>query len=225
MEDILNALGVERIVIYFQPIVSLQKLKVVGFEALSRGINQGEIVSPMSLFSLAKDLGCNLELDRICRKLALCEFKKIRQQYNDLLLFLNHDPSLLDKNGVTHGFTYQLVKEIGLPPRSIVIEVCESKVTNMDSLSQFVSDYKKYGFLLALDDVGNSHSNLNRIPELKPDILKIDGSLIKDINENIYKQKLVKSIIEFAKGSNILTVAEFVENEKIFNVCKKLGVD
>jgi EAL domain-containing protein (putative c-di-GMP-specific phosphodiesterase class I) len=225
MEDILNALGVEKIEIYFQPIVSLQKLKVVGLEALSRGINQGKIVPPAYLFSLAKELDFNLELDRICRKLALCEFKKIRQQYNDLLLFLNHDPSLLDKNGVMHGFTYQLVKEIGLPPRSIVIEICESKVTNMDSLSRFVSDYKKYGFLLALDDVGNSHSNLNRIPELKPDILKIDRGLIKDVDKSWHKNKILKSISYLAREIRTLIIAEGVETKEEIMEILEIGVE
>ena len=75
-------------------------------------------------------------------------------------------------------------------------------------------DYKKYGFLVALDDVGNSHSNLNRIPELKPDILKMDKYLIRDVDKSWHKKKILKSISYLAKDIRSLVIAEGVETKE-----------
>jgi len=225
MNTILDALGVENIVVYFQPIVSLQRFKIIGLEALCRGINKGEIVPPNYLFSLAREINLSLEFDRLCRKLALDEFNKLRQKYNNMMLFLNHDLSLIDEENIEYGYTYDYVKKTGISSGSIVVEICESKVIDVNKLEQFVHDYKEYGFLVALDDVGNSHSNLNRIPELKPDILKIDRNLIRDVDKSWHKKKILKSISYLAKDIRSLVIAEGVETKEEIMDNLEMGIE
>ena len=78
---------------------------------------------------------------------------------------------------------------------------------------------------LAIDDFGSGYSNYKHVLKLNSDILKIDGSLIKNILEDKDSLYVVESIVNFAKKINIKTVAEFVENEEIFNKLKEIGVD
>ncbi|WP_457571887.1 EAL domain-containing protein [Desulfovulcanus sp.] len=224
MKNILELLGVEDIQIYFQPIVSLQKFQIKGVEALCRGINKNEIVPPGYLFAFAEELGVALELDRLCRERALQEYKRLSAKNKKLLLFLNHNPSLLDMPGIRHGYTWHLVKKLGIPPQYIILEISENKITNKDALINFVNTYKKYGFLFALDDVGESHSNLNRIPELKPNILKIDRALVKDVNKVWHKNKILKAISYMAREIGSIVIAEGVEKEEEIMECLEVGI-
>lgn len=81
------------------------------------------------------------------------------------------------------------------------------------------------GVTIAIDDFGAGYSNFERLLEFEPDILKIDGSLIKNIVIDEYSRNVVETIVSFAKKQNIITIAEYVENEEIFNILYNLGVD
>ncbi len=81
------------------------------------------------------------------------------------------------------------------------------------------------GVKIAIDDFGVGYSNFERLLEYQPDILKIDGSLIKNIDNNPLSFNIVETIVAFAKKEHILTVAEYVENEDIFNILNDLGID
>jgi EAL domain-containing protein (putative c-di-GMP-specific phosphodiesterase class I) len=84
---------------------------------------------------------------------------------------------------------------------------------------------KAYGVKIAIDDFGAGYSNYERLLEYQPDILKIDGCLIRDIDTNSYSYSVVKSIVTFAQEQKLQTIAEFIENETIYNIVKELGVD
>lgn len=79
--------------------------------------------------------------------------------------------------------------------------------------------------MIAIDDFGAGYSNFERLLEFSPDILKIDGKLIKNIAKDAYSRNVVETIVTFSKKQNIVTIAEFVENEEIFNILDELGVD
>jgi EAL domain-containing protein (putative c-di-GMP-specific phosphodiesterase class I) len=81
------------------------------------------------------------------------------------------------------------------------------------------------GIKIAIDDFGVGYSNFERLLEFEPDIIKIDGSLVRNITKDRYSRDVVESIVKFAKKQNILTIAEFVENEEIFNLLSELEVD
>jgi EAL domain-containing protein (putative c-di-GMP-specific phosphodiesterase class I) len=95
--------------------------------------------------------------------------------------------------------------------------------------SEFVRNYlmmlKKLGAEIYIDDFGSGYSNFDYLIKLSPEGIKIDGSLIKDILTNPQDELLVETIISFAKSINMKVVAEFVENEEIFEKLKELGVD
>ncbi len=198
---------------HFQPIVSLKRRSIVGLEGLTRGLHPGSrnLISPMDLFHQAAIQGLQLELDRLCRKKIMDAFRRIHSCSPDLILSLNLDAAILDQGVVGSGHLRQQVLEMGLKPENICIEIIESDVEDLKEFQRFVQLHRGYGFLIALDDVGAGHSNLNRIPLIKPDILKIDRFLVQDIQDDFYKQEVLKSLVRMARHLGTLIIAEGVE--------------
>jgi len=217
----------EKIVIEFQPILSMKLKKTVGVEALSRGIHPqtGAVIPPIKLFSDAEKCGMTVELDRLCRKLAIREFSKLNLS-QETVLFLNFDPAVLDI--VTENdksWTKIFADEAGVRYNNIAVEITESKIENNHKLEQITDRYSNLGMFVVLDDFGALHSNLNRLVISRPDIIKIDRQLIKNVSESYYQQSIIKSIIDLAKKIGSLTLAEGVESKEDVLKCHELGAD
>jgi EAL domain-containing protein (putative c-di-GMP-specific phosphodiesterase class I) len=225
--DVREIIRQESIITRFQPIVSLKEKRVVGIEALSRGIlpSCGTIVSPVELFAEAKNCCCLVELDRLCRKKAIQNFKHITD-HKDLILFLNLEASILDQveNDKT-SWTKVFADEAGVDCGMVAIEIVESRIEKNDNLVKFVDKHKELGFFVTLDDFGALHSNLDRIVRSKPHIIKIDRSLIANIANDYYQQSIVRSIIELSKKIGSLTLAEGLEMAEDVITCYELGTD
>ena len=108
----------------------------------------------------------------------------------------------------------------------IVFELLEDEtVEDFNIIKDFIHEVKSKGVQIAIDDFGAGYSNFERILEFEPDIVKIDGSLVKNIEHDTFSRNIVETIVLFAKKQNIETIAEYVENESIFNILNELGVD
>ncbi|WP_022849730.1 EAL domain-containing protein [Limisalsivibrio acetivorans] len=225
--DIFDIIQNERVITEFQPIISLKERKMVGIEALSRGVKPecGSVIPPVTMFEKAKENNCLVELDRLCRRTAVNNFCRINNR-DDLILFVNLDASILDLIEDTGmSWTKRFADEAGVDCRMIAIEIVESKIDRNEFLSDFVSRHRDYGFFVTLDDFGAFHSNLDRIIKSKPNIIKIDRSLIADMNRDYYRQSIIKSIIDLSKKIGSLTLAEGLETEEDIVKCYELGVD
>lgn len=217
----------ESLIIEFQPILSLKLKKSVGVEALCRGIHPdtGDIIPPIRLFEDAAKHGKTLELDRLCRKIAMLEFKKLKQS-DDIVLFLNFDPKVLDISySQDKTWTKVFADEAGLKYNNIAVEITESQIENNYKLEQISEKYSALGMFVVLDDFGALHSNLNRLIISRPDIIKIDRQLIRNVSESYYQQSIIKSIIDLAKKIGSLTLAEGVETKEDVLKCHELGAD
>ncbi|MGN0665105.1 MAG: EAL domain-containing protein [Huintestinicola sp.] len=206
----------------FQPIYSLNTQKFIGLEALSRGIYQGEKVSPYFLFQYAKEMNMSLTLDRICREKAM---KSFAAESRAPTLFINFETSVL--NGIVSGTgeIQRSAEENRISPQNIVIELNESHVKDSYNLMMFVDYYRSKGFLIALDNVSAGLDTLNRIMLINPDIIKIDRAIVSQIGTNNYNQEVFRSIINTAKQIGAMTVAEGVETVDEVITCTLLGVD
>jgi EAL domain-containing protein (putative c-di-GMP-specific phosphodiesterase class I) len=108
----------------------------------------------------------------------------------------------------------------------IVFEILESEgIENYDEVANFITQVKALGAKIAIDDFGTGYSNFEHILKLNVDFIKIDGSLIKGIDENMRHRIIVEIIVDFAKKTNSKTIAEYVINETIFSIIKEIGVD
>ena len=121
---------------------------------------------------------------------------------------------------------FVLLEKYKADTHRVVFELLEDEnVKDLSVIHSFISEVKKYGVKIAIDDFGSGYSNFERLLEYQPDILKIDGSLIKNIQDDVYSLSIVKTIVSFAKEQNLQIVAEFVENEAIYNILNHLGID
>ncbi|TIH13204.1 EAL domain-containing protein [Marinifilum sp. JC120] len=210
-----------------QPLISMNRKGLLGFEALTRAINPhtGENIPPVKLFRMCDEIETLTELDRACRKKAFETFAPISKTNRSLLLSVNIDAAIINEKTFGYGLTGKMAAECGIPANNIILEIIESKAGSDAALTSFVSKSREHGFLIALDDVGTGHSNLDRIPSLKPDIIKIDRSLITDINTKFHNLEVTRSLISLAERTGSLPLAEGIETAEEALTLMSLGID
>lgn len=224
--DIGNIIARNDLIAYFQPVISVARMNICGLEGLIRGINtdNGEIIPPLFLFDAAEDRNLLLELDRACRDTVIQTYRTIYMRRKDILLFLNINSAILDK-AVGSKHLINMVREYQISPNDVVIEINESQVQDTQLLKTFVDNYRKYGFLIALDDVGYGYSNMDRIPLIKPDIVKTNMALIRNICTDFYVQEVFRSLIILSTKIGAMVVAEGVETVEEANQTLQLGAN
>jgi EAL domain-containing protein (putative c-di-GMP-specific phosphodiesterase class I) len=214
-----------RILTRWQPLCSIKKKSIIGYEALSSGLDKdGNLISPVTLFAAAGEKRLVLELDRLCRTKAIENFRHVHERYPDVTLFMNLDTSIIDRGVVGSGHLSRVVERVGLDPKQIVVEIIESRTANLSALKEFIETYRRYGFLIALDDVGAGHSNLDRIALLKPDIIKIDRMLVSHLHE-YHSREVFRALANLAHATGALVVAEGMEEEQKALMSLELGAD
>ncbi len=216
-----------RITTFFQPIISIRQRSTVLTEALSRPVaaSSEPALSVAALFSGAARAGLTLELDRLCREKALQAFAARQPPTPDLLLSLNFESSTIETGVVGSDYLYRQVLEAGLKPAQVVIEIVESRIADAAALLRFLDRYRSLGFLIALDDFGAGHSNLERIPLIKPDIIKVDRGLITAVDQEYHKAEVLKALYGLAHQIGALAIAEGVEREAELAVALACGFD
>lgn len=207
--------------IFYQPIISMVKEKIIGCEALARADYQGEAISAEGLFGYVRKQHREHELDFLCREESLKGYTKINK---DVMLFINFEMSLLNDYIDNLECFIKALRQLEADRGKIVIEINERRTGDKRVLGKFVNCFREQGFLIALDDVGIGHSNLNRIILTKPDIIKIDRNVIKDIQNNYYKCEIVRSITYLASRIGAVVIAEGVEEQEEILACLSLGI-
>jgi len=231
MENTAEAITIQEIIergwigTAFHSLVSIKRRALLGVEALARCTAPGEDIPPQELFRMAQEAGCLLELDRLCRKKALEAFAPIHAKNRGLILSLNVDGHAIDADVARSSYLLRAVKDSGINPNNVLIEIVESRARDSAALAEFVASARKNGFLIALDDVGVGHSNLDRIPLLKPDVLKLDRSLVSGVDRHMTRLEVVKSFVQMASRLGSLALAEGVERQEDILCLLEAGVD
>ncbi len=214
------------LVAYFQPIVSARQKSIVGVEALARGVSpERGVIPPHDLFEMAPDAGARDRLQGACHERAIHSFGALGLRQSDLLLFLNLGMSQTETAATVVERLFDVVTAQGLKPGNVAIEILEAEVTDMVEFAALVRLLRSHGFLIVLDDVGAGHSNLDRVSFIRPDILKIDRSLIARVDVDFHKQSTLKSLVDLSRKIGALVIAEGVETESEAIVCLELGAD
>ena len=211
------------IVTYFQPIVYLQDLDVLGYEALSRGPEDSGFEGTELLFTFAESTNMLLDLERLCRKNAL---RAAQSHQLDRNLFLNSSAKALQDTNLTPAQLSEFVKELGLKQERIVLEITERlAIQEWESFKKILRDFRKHGFKIAIDDMGAGYSSLQAIAELEPDFLKFDISLVRNIHENLIKIGLLETLVALSNKINAKVIAEGIEERDEYRALRNLGVD
>src|SRR5262249_17404518 len=140
-------------------------------------------------------------------------------------LFLNSLPETLGTPGFADGDLSDILREVALLPRNLVLEITErSSIRDFEAFGREIERLRRQGFLVAIDDVGTGYSSLQTISELQPDFLKVDMSLVKNIHRSLIKQELVHSLLKVAARLGAQVIAEGVETEEEYRALRHCGV-
>ncbi|MEL0622624.1 bifunctional diguanylate cyclase/phosphodiesterase [Marinomonas arenicola] len=206
----------------FQPIYDLSSGAIYGNEALSRGPENTPLFTPDALFTLATEEHRLHELELLCRERALTRFAKLALPGR---LFLNVSASLLSSPYHQKGMTLNILNDLGLNQKDIIIELSEQHPYDHNGLSRTsVEHYRKMGFQVAIDDLGVGYSGLRLWSELQPDIVKIDKHFIHDIDKDEIKREFVRSIITIAQRLDCKLIAEGIETQQELDQLIEMGV-
>lgn len=215
----------ELIDIYFQPIISLNSSKVIGYEALAR-IEERPELSVLGLFEFAEKQGIIWELEELCRTKTLKKIKKL-----DLVnqrIFVNISPKVLSDSRFVKSMSRasSYLKKHNINSDNIVFEINDrNSIDDMSVFQESIEYYKKRGVNIALDNMGKGYSGLSRICSFMPSYIKADESLTRGVDTTPLKASLIGSFVEFCLKNNIHLIAEGVETEQELKVLKRLGVE
>lgn len=206
---------------YFQPIIDNKTGLICKYEALIRLKDEnGNVITPFHFLDVAKKSRYYFELTMVMIRKTFIAFKD-----NDLHFSLNFSVEDIKNDDVILYFRNMLYEYSGIQKR-LTIELVESEgIENFEEVNLFIHQIKGMGCQIAIDDFGTGYSNFEYLMKLDVDCIKIDGSLIRniDVNENNYN--VVETIVGFARKRGIKTVAEFVSSEAIYDHVATLGID
>ena len=219
IEELKNALISNNLLIYGQKLIN-NISKKEKYEILMRvKLEDGSILTPYSFLKEAKKAKLYLGMTRMLVKKA-CEYFKDKDFDFNLNLTLEDI-----KDQYTMDFIVNAMEKTNTA-KQITFEIVESEgIESFTEVSNFIKKAKKLGCKIAIDDFGTGYSNFEYIIKLDVDYIKIDGSLIKNINTDNNLYLTVQTIVGFAKALKIKTVAEFVHNEEVLNCVKNLDID
>ena len=215
-----KAIDEDRIVPLFQPIVDVKTQEIVKYEALMRMVDyNGEYIAPSYFLELAKK-------NKVYHQLTQIMIEKTFDIFKDLPYIVSINISVEDiLNKDIYSLILQKLKDTNIGEK-IVFEIIESDgIENFDEVLEFIVDVKKYGVRISIDDFGTGYSNFEYLMKLKVDYIKIDGSMIKNLDLDINSQMITQTIVSFAKKMNIQTIAEFVYSKNVFDKVKEFDVD
>jgi len=214
-----NAIKNDNIIIFTQPIKSNYIDGKSKFECLVRMRDGDKLISPFFFLEIAKKARLYSTITKIVIEKAFHHFKDSNSEFS---INLTIEDILNDE---IVSFLKRKIKDYRIGHR-VVIELVESEgIENFEHIDKFIKDVKGLGCQIAIDDFGTGYSNFEYLMKLNADYIKIDGSLIKNINTDESSQIVVELIVGFAKRMKIKTIAEFVHNEQVYQKIKSLGID
>jgi len=195
----------------FQPVFSFAHRRPVGYEGLIRGVGpDARACSATELLAKAPAGVARMQLDRQCRAVHVRNFQRLGDWDN--WLFLNVDPFVAVK-GKPLGSFAQMLKENGLPPHRVAVELIETPFEEEGRLPAAIEHYRELGCLIVIDDFGAGFSNFDRIWRLKPDIVKIDREMTRRVTVEPLARRMFTGIVSVLHEAGALVCVEGIETE------------
>lgn len=219
-KKIKKAIEEDKIIPYFQPIFYTETLKLKSYESLMKLIDEeNNPISPFHFIKIAKGSRFYPDLTKIM-------FQKCCEHFKDLDCQFSFNLSIEDiYNQDIIIFIKEMIRKNRVENR-VIFEILESEgIENFEEVSKFINEIHKIGAKIAIDDFGSGYSNFEYLVKLDIDYIKIDGSLIKNIDKDENSKIVVGVIVDYARKKGIKTVAEFVSSKEIYETVKELGID
>jgi len=216
-----EAIAEDRIDCYYQPIFNNKTGKVEKYESLVRIIDRdGEPISPFFFLEIAKKAKLYEQITKIIIDKSLKTF----YNYPDIEFSINLTVDDILSTNITN-YIYQRLESYPNPSR-VVFEITESQeISDYEIINQFIKYVKSFNAKIAIDDFGSGYANFEHILNIDADYIKIDGSLIKNIEFDRNSYIITEAIINFSKKLNRKTITEFIHNRRVYEIVKELGAD
>ncbi|MFO7831331.1 MAG: EAL domain-containing protein, partial [Desulfuromonadaceae bacterium] len=220
INEVQQALLDQRLLPHYQPIVHIPSGKITRYEALMRmQSSQGELVSPGAFLPIMEQTSHYPEMTRAIFRQA-CMFFRYRNEIFSVNLTVD---DLLRRNTV--DYIASLAKSYAVTDR-LVLELVETEnIHNYDVALKALIELKGLGIKIAIDDFGSGFANFSYLSAFPADFVKIDGSLVKKINEDEKTRNLVKLLIDYAHSEGMEVIAEFVSSAEIFDTIRAMECD
>ena len=220
ISTIKKALISNNIISFFQPLYNNETKKIEKYESLVRIIDEDlKTIAPIFFLEIAKQSNY---YTKITEHVLQNSFSALSNTTKEISI--NVSATDIEDEG-TVNIIMNFLRENPDSASRIIFELLEDEYfKDFKIITKFINDVKKHGVKIAIDDFGSGYSNFERLLDYQPDILKIDGSLIKNIHVSKFSRNIVETIQSFADKMGIKTVAEFVSNEEIFKVVNEIGI-
>ena len=220
-KKLVQAMELDKIVPYYQPIVSLKEEGLaIRHEGLVRMIEEdGTVTPPYQFLDIAKRL-------RLYPKVTRTMFYKILETIQDEKVAVSLNLSVDDMNN--DEIVKLIIAALGSFEYNelVTFEILETEaMESYADVQLFIDSVRSYGAKVAIDDFGSGYSNFAHVLNMNVDYIKIDSSLISNVDTDKNSRLMVETIVKLAEQLGIETVAEFVSTEAIYNTVKELGVD
>lgn len=214
--------------VHYQPIVSLQERRIVGFEALTRWQRPEGMVMPNDFIPLADETGIILSINRQLFPEACAQLRRWQESFPSdppLFLSVNVSPKQFAQSDLASQMG-QLLKESGMEPRCIALEITETiAMADAERSAAVLAQLKSLGVEIDIDDFGTGYSSLSRLQGFRVDTLKIDRAFVSRIDSDRETYEIVRIIVQLAHSLGLEVVAEGVETESQLDLLTKIGCE
>jgi len=207
----------------FQPILNIHTGKTFAVEALLRNHAEAGFDSIFSLFDAAFNEEVLYSFDLALREKTFTKFTLI-EEFSNIKLFYNLDNRLFLMPDFSSGNTKSILKKFGIKKEHICFEISERhKISSSINIEEIMNHYKNENFCIAIDDFGMGYSGYKLLYNITPNIIKIDRFFLHNIQKDIKKQLMLRSITNLAIQLGIRVIAEGVETKEELLMCKDIG--
>jgi EAL domain-containing protein (putative c-di-GMP-specific phosphodiesterase class I) len=206
----------------FHPIVDLARGKVWGYEALVRG-TQGQ--SAWQILSQVDD-SLQYKFDQACRVKAIELAGRLFPRSEETRLSINFMPNAVYEPAACIRTSLETARRVGFDTRRIMFEFTENeRMVDTKHVARIIAEYKRLGFITAIDDFGAGHAGLNLFANFQTDLIKIDMEIIRGITDSAARQAIVAGILVMARTLDITIIAEGIETEAELSTLRDAGID
>ncbi len=224
MKDLPRAILQGELVVFLQPKVDLQTARVKGFEALVRWRRDGTILPPADFIQIAEESGRIIDIDRYVLNTAVEIIANWNRRYStDFSVSVNLS-GLHFRRAESLSFVNDALQRHGLPPELLTLEITETvQLANWEQVGESVAELRERGCRISIDDFGTGYSSLAYLRTIAADELKIDKSLIAEIETSGESQFILDAVLDLARSLGLEVVVEGVERPEQRKILCKLG--
>jgi EAL domain-containing protein (putative c-di-GMP-specific phosphodiesterase class I) len=206
----------------FHPIVDVGQGRVWGYEALVRGAQgqgAGHVLGQVTEANRYK-------FDQACRVKAIELAGRLFEPGGDTRLSINFMPNAVYEPSACIKASLAAAARVGFRPERIMFEFTEDeRIADPKHVERIVAEYKRLGFVTAIDDFGAGHAGLNLLAKFQPDLIKLDMELIRGIATSRARQAIVAGVVGIARALDIAVIAEGIETEDEALTLRAAGIN